>query len=106
VTRAPTIDDQQITAAGQKVAFHWVSKPDGRYTLSSQGNASASSPGSWSVFRFGFAAAHISPERLKYGLQLNNQTNGVVQFDISGPGAPLLNQEFMNGFHCVQNIFR
>ena len=100
------IDNQQITAAGQKTSFHWVSKPDGKYSLSSEGNASASAPGPWSVFHFGFAAAHIPPDRLKYSLQLNSQTNGVVLFDASGPGAFLLNPGFMKDFHCVSNVAR
>jgi type VI secretion system protein ImpL len=100
------IDNQQITTAGQKTSFHWVSKPDGKYSLTSGGNASASSPGSWSVFHFGFAATHIPPDRLKYSLQLNSQTNGVVLFDASGPGAFLLNPQFMRDFHCVSNVAR
>ena len=100
------IDNQQITAAGQKTSFHWVSKPDGKYSLTSGGNASASSPGPWSVFHFGFAATHIPPDQLKYSLQLNSQTNGVVLFDASGPGAFLLNPGFMKDFHCVSNVAR
>jgi len=100
------IDNQQITAAGQKTSFHWVSKPDGKYSLASGGNASASSPGPWSVFHFGFAATHIPPDQLKYSLQLNSQTNGVVLFDASGPGAFLLNPQFMKDFHCVSNVAR
>ncbi|MGA2850182.1 MAG: ImcF-related family protein [Terracidiphilus sp.] len=100
------IDNQQITAAGQRTSFHWVSKPDGKYSLTSGGNASASSPGSWSVFHFGFTATHIPPDRLKYSLQLNGQTNGVVLFDASGPGAFLLNRDFMQEFHCVSAVGR
>jgi type VI secretion system protein ImpL len=100
------VDAQQITAAGQRVSFHWVSTPGSHYSLSSQGNSSAPPPSPWSVFHLGFAATHIPPDRLKYNLQLNNQTNGVVLFDASGPGAPLLNPEFMKEFRCVSNVAR
>jgi type VI secretion system protein ImpL len=100
------IDEQQITGAGQKVSFHWVSKPDSKYSISSNGNSSAPKAGPWSVFHFGFNATHLTPNRLKFSLQMNNETNGVVQFDLSGPGAPLLNPVFMNRFRCVPRMFR
>jgi type VI secretion system protein ImpL len=98
------IDGQQITSAGQSMTFHWISKPDSHYSLSSKGNSSAPPPSPWSVFRLGFAATHIQPDRLKYNLQLNNQTNGIVLFDASGGGAALLNPDFMRSFHCVSNV--
>jgi len=101
-----TIDSQQITAAGQRMQFHWVSRPDGKTSLTSQGNSSAPPGGAWSVFHLGFAATHIPPNLLKYNLQLNNQTNGVVLFDASGPGATLLDPQFMKGFQCVANVAR
>ena len=101
-----TIDNQQITSAGQRVPFHWKSSPDSRYTLTSQGNSSSPPPSPWSVFHLGFAATHIPPNLLKYNLQLNNQTNGVVLFDASGPGAALLNPQFMEEFKCVANVAR
>jgi hypothetical protein len=48
----------------------------------------------------------VSPNRLKFFFSFNNQTPEVVLFDASGSGAPLLNPEFMKGFHCVSNVAR
>ena len=62
--------------------------------------------GPWSVFHFGFAAPQISPNRLKFFFSFNNQAPEVVLFDASGPGAPLLNPEFMKSFHCVATVSR
>jgi type VI secretion system protein ImpL len=62
--------------------------------------------GPWSVFHFGFAAPQVSPNRLKFFFSFNNQTPEVVLFDASGPGASLLNPEFMKAFHCVSNVAR
>jgi hypothetical protein len=56
------------------------------------------------VFHFGLLATHIPPDRLKFNLNLNNQTTGSVMFDVSGPGAGLLNRDFMKGFHCVSQV--
>lgn len=101
-----TVDHQQITGAGQRVAFHWVSRPDGKTSVSSEGNASTPPGGPWSVFHLGYQATHISPNLLRFNLQMNNQTNGVVTFETSGPGADLLDKEFMKNFHCVSNVGR
>ena len=98
------IDNQQITSAGQKINFHWVSSPGSHYSLSTPGNSSTPAPSPWAAFHFGFNATHIPPERLKFSLQLNSQTNGVVLFDASGNGAALLNPDFMKGLHCVSAV--
>jgi type VI secretion system protein ImpL len=98
------IDNQQITAGGQTKTFHWVSTPGSHYSLSTPGNSSTPAPSPWAVFHFGLLATHIPPDRLKFSQQLNNQTNGVVMFDVSGPGAALLNRDFMKGFHCVSQV--
>jgi type VI secretion system protein ImpL len=98
------IDNQQITTAGQKLNFHWVSSPSGHYSLSNPGNTRTSTPSSWSAFHLALGAAHVPPDRLKIDLQTNNQSNGVILLDVSGPGAPLLNRDFMKGFHCVSQV--
>jgi type VI secretion system protein ImpL len=98
------IDNQQITTAGQKQTFHWISTPGSHYSLSTPGNSSTPPPSPWSVFHFGLLATHIPPDRLKFNLQLNNQTTGSVMFDVSGPGAGLLNRDFMKGFRCVSQV--
>ena len=100
------IDGKQLNAGGQTATFHWVSQPSSTITLATQKNTATHMTGPWSVFHFGFAAPQISPNRLKFFFSFNNQTPEVVLFDASGPGAPLLNPEFMKGFHCVSNVAR
>lgn len=100
------IDGQQITTAGQTTVFHWISQPGSRTSLSMQQNSAAPTPGAWSVFHLGFAATHLNSHRLKYSLQLNSQTNGVVLFEASGNGVSLLNPEFMKTFQCVSSVAR
>ena len=100
------IDGKQISAGGQSATFHWVSSPASRITLATQKNTAPVMTGPWSVFHLGFSAPQISPNRLKFSFSFNNQTPEVVLFDASGPGAPLLNPEFMKGFHCVSNVAR
>jgi type VI secretion system protein ImpL len=100
------IDGKQIKAGGDSASFHWVSSPSSRITLNTKKNTAPPMTGPWSVFHFGFAAPQVSPNRLKFFFSFNNQTPEVVLFDASGPGAPLLNPEFMKGFHCVSNVAR
>ena len=101
-----SIDGKQLNAGGQTSTFHWVSQPSSTITLATQKNTAPNMTGPWSVFHFGFAAPQVSPNRLKFFFSFNNQTPEVVLFDASGPGAPLLNPEFMKGFHCVSNVAR
>jgi type VI secretion system protein ImpL len=101
-----TIDGQQITTAGQKVQFHWVSRSDGKTSVTSQGNASTPPGGPWSVFHLGFEATRIPPDLMRYSLQMNSQTNGLALFEASGPGAALLDKDFMKGLQCVANVAR
>jgi len=98
------IDGKQISAGGQSASFHWVSQPSSTITLQTQKNTAPHMTGAWSVFHFGFAAPQISPNRLKFFFSFNNQTPEVVLFDASGPGAPLLNPDFMKGFRCVSTV--
>jgi type VI secretion system protein ImpL len=100
------IDGKQLNAGGQTATFHWVSQPSSTITLATQKNTAPHMTGPWSVFHFGFAAPQISPNRLKFFFSFNNQTPEVVLFDASGPGASLLNPEFMKTFHCVSNVAR
>jgi len=103
---ALSIDGKQINSGGQSATFHWVSQPSSRITLATQKNTAPLMTGPWSVFHFGFAAPQVSPNRLKFFFSFNNQTPEVVLFDASGPGAPLLNPEFMKSFRCVSNVAR
>jgi type VI secretion system protein ImpL len=100
------IDGKQINAGGQTASFHWVSQPSSKITLATQKNTAPAMNGPWSVFHFAFSAPQVSPNRLKFSFSFNNQTPEVVQFDASGPGAPLLNPEFMKAFRCVSNVAR
>jgi type VI secretion system protein ImpL len=100
------IDGKQINTGGQSATFHWVSQPSSKISLATQKNTAPSMTGPWSVFHFGFAAPQIAPNRLKFFFSFNNQAPEIVLFDASGPGAPLLNPEFMKGFHCVANVAR
>jgi type VI secretion system protein ImpL len=100
------IDGKQIGAGGQSATFHWVSQPSSKITLATQKNTAPVMTGPWSVFHLGFSAPQVSPNRLKFSFSFNNQAPEVVLFDASGPGAPLLNPEFMKGFHCVSNVAR
>jgi type VI secretion system protein ImpL len=103
---ALSIDGKQLKSGGQSATFHWVSQPSSKITLATQKNTAPLMTGPWSVFHFGFAAPQVSPNRLKFFFSFNNQTPEVVLFDASGPGAPLLNPEFMKGFHCVSTVAR
>lgn len=100
------IDGKQIKSGGESATFHWVSQPSSKITLSTQKNTAPAMTGPWSVFHFGFGAPQVSPNRLKFSFSFNNQTPEIVLLDASGPGAPLLNPEFMKGFHCVSNVAR
>jgi type VI secretion system protein ImpL len=101
-----TIDGKQIKSGGQAASFHWVSQPSSKITLTTQKNTAPPMTGPWAVFHFGFAAPQVSPNRLKFFFSFNNQTPEIVLFDASGPGAALLNPEFMKGFHCVSTVGR
>jgi len=103
---ALSIDGVQIKSIGQSASFHWVSQPSSRITLATQRNTAPAMSGAWSIFHFGFAAPQVAPNRLKFFFSFNNQSPEVVLFDASGSGAPLLNPEFMRGFHCVSNVAR
>jgi type VI secretion system protein ImpL len=100
------IDGKQITEGGQSASFHWVSQPSSKITLATQKNTAPIMTGQWSVFHFGFAAPQVSPNRVKFFFSFNNQAPEVVLFDASGPGAPLLNPEFMKTLRCVANPTR
>jgi type VI secretion system protein ImpL len=100
------IDGKQLKNSGESVTFHWVSQPSSNITLKTQKNTAPAMTGSWSVFHFGFGAPQVSPNRLKFSFSFNNQTPEIVLLDASGPGAPLLNPEFMRSFHCVSNVAR
>jgi type VI secretion system protein ImpL len=100
------IDGKQISAGGQSATFHWVSQPGSKITLATQKNTAPQMAGPWSVFHFSYSAPQIAPNRLKFSFTFNNQAPEIVLFDASGPGAPLLNPEFMKGFHCVSNVAR
>ncbi len=101
-----TIDGKKIKAGGQSATFHWVSQPSSSITLATKKNTAPAMTGPWSIFHFGFSAPQVSPNRLKFFFSFNNQTPEVVLFDASGPGASLLNPDFMKGFHCVSTVAR
>lgn len=102
-----SVDRQQVSGNGQKVQFHWVSKPDGKTSVAfSEGNVSTPPGGPWSVFRLGYRATHTPPDLLRFNQQMNNQTNGDVTFQVSGSGADLLDKGFMKNFRCVSNVAR
>jgi type VI secretion system protein ImpL len=98
------IDGKQINAAGQSATFHWVSQASSTITLATKNHNASPMTGPWSVFHFASTATQVPPNRLKFLFSLNKQTPEVVLFDVSGPGAPLLNPEFMQGFHCVSTV--
>jgi type VI secretion system protein ImpL len=100
------IDGKQINAGGQAATFHWISQPSSKITLATQKNTAPQMSGPWSVFHFSYSAPQVAPNRLKFTFTFNNQAPEIVLFDASGPGAPLLNPEFMKGFRCVSNVAR
>ena len=100
------IDGKEIKSGGQSASFHWVSQPSSKITLATKKNTAPAMTGPWSVFQFSFSAPQVSPNRLKFSFSFNNQTPEIVLFDASGPGAALLNPEFMKGFRCVSNVAR
>jgi type VI secretion system protein ImpL len=101
-----SIDGKQIKSGGQSASFHWVSRPSSNITLATKRNTAPAMTGPWSIFHFSFSAPQVAPNRLKFSFGFNNQTPEVVLFDASGPGAPLLNSEFMKGLRCVSNVAR
>jgi type VI secretion system protein ImpL len=101
---ALNIDGRQINAGGQSATFHWVSQPSSTITLAAKDLAFPRSTGSWSIFHFAYANPQAAPNRLKEVISFNGQTSEVVLFDAAGPGAPLLNPEFMKSFHCVAQV--
>ncbi len=100
------IDGKQIKSGGQSASFHWVSQPSSNITLATKKNTAPAMTGPWSVFHFSFSAPQVAPNRLKFSFSFNNQAPEIVLFDASGPGAPLLNPEFMRGFRCVSDVAR
>jgi type VI secretion system protein ImpL len=96
------IDGQQLTVTSAPTTFHWVAQPASHVTLTGPINPPPYQ-GTWSVLRFAYESEHPAPNRLKNNFQVNNRTLGVVIYDASGSGAPLLNPEFMRGFRCVTN---
>jgi type VI secretion system protein ImpL len=100
------IDGKQIKSGGQSASFHWVSQPSSSITMATKKNTAPAMTGPWSVFHFSFSAPQVAPNRLKFSFSFNNQAPEVVLFDASGPGAPLLNPEFMRGLRCVSNVAR
>jgi type VI secretion system protein ImpL len=99
-----SIDGTEIHSLGQSATFHWVSQAGSRITLATQKNTAPVFSGPWAVFHFSFSAPEVAPNRLKFSFSFNNQTPEIVLFDASGPGAPLLNPEFMKAFHCVSIV--
>lgn len=97
------IDGQQLTSAGQKTTFSWVSSASSRITL--QGDPEPMT-GPWSVFRLGFLATHSKPNELDYAFSFQGHTNQVLRFEADGLGAPLLNPGFMNQLRCVPTIVK
>jgi type VI secretion system protein ImpL len=97
------IDGRQLTSAGQPTPFQWFSQPGSKITLISD---QSQWTGPWSIFRFGFdgyANPHTSSGHLEY--RFPGQVSRVVQFDVSGPGAPLLNPAVMGQLqHCVAAV--
>ncbi len=96
------IDGQSLAATGSAATFHWTAQPSSHTTLSGPINPPPYQ-GTWSVFRFAYDAEHPAPNRLKGNFQFNNRSQGVVIYDVSGPGAPLLNPDFMRAARCVSN---
>jgi type VI secretion system protein ImpL len=96
------IDGQSLTSTGAASTFRWTAQPASHTTLTGPTN-SPLYQGTWSVFRFAYDAEYPSPNRIKENFQFNNHSQGVVIYDVSGPGAPLLNPDFMRAARCVSN---
>jgi type VI protein secretion system component VasK len=95
------IDGNKITAANQTKAFNWKSSPSSSIKLDAVGQTNPAN-GPLSVFHFAYSAKSPGPNKLEFVFQMNNQTvrspSGVpldYTFDVGGPGAPLLNPNFM-----------
>jgi type VI secretion system protein ImpL len=99
------IDGTQISAAGQTATFRWAAQPSSRITITTPENSASKLPSSWSVFHLVLSAPHPSPNRFEYKFQGNGQTDQIIQFEISGPGAELLNPNFMGRLQrCVSAV--
>jgi len=95
------IDGNKITAANQTKQFNWKSSPTSTIKLDAVGQTNPAS-GPLSVFHFAYSAKSPGPNKLQFIFQMNNQPvrspSGVpldYTFDVGGPGAPLLNPNFM-----------
>jgi type VI secretion system protein ImpL len=96
------IDGQQLAAAAPSTTFHWVAQPSSHVSLLSQaGNLNYQ--GTWSVLHFSYDAKHPGPNHLVNDFSVNGHSQGVAIYDISGPGALLLDPDFMHGFRCSTN---
>ena len=96
------IDGTQLAATASSGTFRWFPQPSSHVVLNSQ-VGSPTYQGTWSVFRFAYDAKHPSPNRLVGDFSFNGHSQGVVIYNTSGPGAPLLDPEFMHSFHCSTN---
>jgi type VI secretion system protein ImpL len=95
------IDGNVLSAANQTKQFNWKSSPSSNIILNASGRTNPAS-GPLSVFHFAYSAKAPGPNKLEFIFQVNGQTarspSGVpldYTFDVGGPGAPLLNPNFM-----------
>ncbi len=100
-----SIDGKRLKGPGQPQSFHWSSQAESSITLATAQDT-RSFTRSWAVFHFAYAAIEPAPNQLRFSFSLNNQVPEVLIFDVSGPGAPLLNADFMRSFHCVSAVGR
>jgi type VI secretion system protein ImpL len=96
------VDGQVVTSMGGAVTFRWTAQPNSHVMLTGPVN-SPPYQGTWSVLRFAYAIEHPAPNRLKGDFSFSGHSQGVVIYDTSGPGAQLLNPDFMRSFRCVTN---
>jgi type VI protein secretion system component VasK len=105
------IDGNKITAANQTKQFNWKSSPSSSIKLEAVGQSNPAN-GPLSVFHFAHFARTPGPNKLEFVFQMNNQPvrspSGVpldYTFDVGGPGAPLLNPNFMKSqLHCSTKV--
>jgi type VI secretion system protein ImpL len=99
------IDGTLISSGEKTKSFHWKSQPGGVVTLTSP--LTTPIPGGpWSVFHFARFALPSSQNQLVFHYDVNGQNKQVLQYNVGGNGAPLLNPGFMAQLHCVSQVAR
>ena len=106
------VDGTTLAAAGLTKQFTWKSSPSSNIRFNYSGGTAPAFTGPWALFHFAYGVRHPAPNKLEYVVLFNSNqpatnTAGVpldYKFDVAGPGAPVLNPDFMRSLHCTPKV--